>query len=46
MSHSLTFRFAAAADFEAVLQLASQLATHIEAECPPLTAVRFWLIGG
>jgi GNAT superfamily N-acetyltransferase len=41
MSHSLTFRFAAAADFAAVLELASQLASHIDAEAPPLTAAQF-----
>ena len=41
MSHTLTFRFAAAADFAVVLELASQLASHIEAEAPPLTAAQF-----
>lgn len=41
MSHSLTFRFADATDFAAVLELASQLANHIEAEAPPLTAAQF-----
>ena len=41
MSHSLTFRFAEVADFAAVLELAFQLATHIEADAPPLTAAQF-----
>src|SRR3974390_815348 len=41
MSHSLKFRFAAAADFPAVLELASQLASQIEAEDPPLTIAQF-----
>jgi GNAT superfamily N-acetyltransferase len=37
----LTFRYAAEADFGAVLELASQLASQIEAEVPPLTAEQF-----
>ena len=41
MSHRLTFRFADAADFAAVVELACQLANHIEAEIPPLTAAQF-----
>ena len=41
MKDELTFRYAEAADFEAVLQLACQLASHIEAEAPPLTFAKF-----
>jgi ribosomal protein S18 acetylase RimI-like enzyme len=41
MRDRLTFRYAAAADFEAVLELASQLARQIEAEAPPLTVAQF-----
>lgn len=41
MSHRLTFRFADTADFAIVLELASQLANHIEAGDPPLTATQF-----
>ena len=37
----MTFRWAEPSDFEAVLDLASQLANHIEAEAPPLTAAQF-----
>jgi GNAT superfamily N-acetyltransferase len=38
---SLSFRWARAEDFEAVLELASQLAIRIEADVPPLTPERF-----
>jgi ribosomal protein S18 acetylase RimI-like enzyme len=41
MEHGLTFRYAVAEDFAAVLELASQLATQIEAPAPPLTAAQF-----
>ena len=41
MKKRLTFRFAKAEDFSAVLDLASQLATHIEAPIPPLTPAQF-----
>jgi ribosomal protein S18 acetylase RimI-like enzyme len=41
MKHGLTLRYAVAADFAAVLELASQLATHIEAPAPPLTPAQF-----
>jgi GNAT superfamily N-acetyltransferase len=41
MKHGLTFRYAAAADFRAVLDLACQLARQIEAEAPPLTVAQF-----
>jgi GNAT superfamily N-acetyltransferase len=41
MTYELTFRFAAIADFTAVLELASQLASQIEANIPPLTAAQF-----
>lgn len=41
MSQSLTLRFANASDFPAVLELASQLASHIEADAPRLTAAQF-----
>ena len=41
MKKELTFRRAAVSDFEAVLDLASQLATHIEEEIPPLTLANF-----
>jgi GNAT superfamily N-acetyltransferase len=41
MKHQLTFRYAAGADFEAVLELACQLASQIEAKVPPLTAEQF-----
>jgi GNAT superfamily N-acetyltransferase len=41
MKHGLTFRYAVATDFEAVLDLASQLASQIEAERPPLTTAQF-----
>jgi hypothetical protein len=41
MRHDLTFRFAAAKDFEAVLHLACQLAKQIEVEAPPLTSEQF-----
>ncbi len=41
MKHGVTFRYAAATDFAAVLDLASQLASHIEAELPPLTVAQF-----
>ncbi len=41
MSNNLTFQFAAAADFEAVLHLACQLAKQIEVGAPPLTFAQF-----
>lgn len=41
MSNLLTFRRAEAADFPVVLGLARQLAAHIEAGSPPLTAEQF-----
>jgi ribosomal protein S18 acetylase RimI-like enzyme len=41
MKDGLAFRYAEAADFAAVLDLASQLARHIEAETPPLTVAQF-----
>jgi GNAT superfamily N-acetyltransferase len=41
MRDGLIFRYATAADFGAVLELASQLARQIEAEVPPLTAAQF-----
>ena len=41
MRDELTFRYATAADFGAVLELASQLARQIEAEVPLLTVVQF-----
>ena len=41
MTGGLTFRFAVATDFPAVLELASQLAIQIEAPVPPLTAAQF-----
>ena len=41
MKNELTFRRATAADFEAVLELASQLANHIEEATPPLTLAKF-----
>lgn len=41
VKESLTFRFAEAEDFRAVLELASQLASQIEAPIPPLTPVQF-----
>ena len=41
MTNGLSFRRAVASDFEAVLDLACQLARHIEAEVPPLTAAKF-----
>jgi GNAT superfamily N-acetyltransferase len=41
MSYSLTFRFAATTDFAVVLELACQLARHIEADAPPLTIAHF-----
>lgn len=41
MKHGLTFRYAVAADFAAVLELASQLAFQIEAPAPTLTASQF-----
>jgi GNAT superfamily N-acetyltransferase len=41
MKFGLTFRYAAAEDFAAVLELACQLASQIEEEAPPLTAARF-----
>jgi ribosomal protein S18 acetylase RimI-like enzyme len=37
----MAFRYAEAADFQAVLELASQLARQIEAEDPPLTVAQF-----
>jgi GNAT superfamily N-acetyltransferase len=41
MRDDLTFRFARAADFEAVLHLACQLAKQIELGPPPLTFAQF-----
>lgn len=41
MRHALTFRYAATQDFEAVLELASQLAIYIEAATPSLTVADF-----
>ena len=41
MKYELTFRYAEAADFDAVLELASQLARQIEADDPPLAAAQF-----
>jgi GNAT superfamily N-acetyltransferase len=41
MENKLTFRWAEASDFESVLDLASQLAIHIEEEVPPLTPALF-----
>ena len=41
MKNGLAFRYAAAADFAAVLELASQLASQIAAATPPLTVVQF-----
>ena len=41
MKFGLTFRYAAAEDFAAVLELACQLASQIEEEGPPLTIARF-----
>jgi hypothetical protein len=40
MNYGLTFRYATAADFVCVLELASQLASRIEAEVPPLTVMK------
>jgi GNAT superfamily N-acetyltransferase len=41
MENKLTFRWAEVSDFESVLDLASQLANHIEEEVPPLTIAEF-----
>ena len=41
MKNNLSFRRADTSDFYAVLNLASQLASHIEAEIPPLTIKQF-----
>jgi GNAT superfamily N-acetyltransferase len=41
MKNSLSFRRAEVSDFETVLDLASQLANHIEEEVPPLTVAQF-----
>jgi hypothetical protein len=41
MKNNLSFRWAEASDFEAVLDLAYQLASHIEAPVPPLTIAQF-----
>ena len=41
MKYGLTFRHAEAEDFAAVLELASQLARHIEAPVPHLTFEQF-----
>ena len=41
MRDNLTFRFAAATDFEGVLHLACQLAKQIEAGAPPLTFAQY-----
>lgn len=39
--NNLSFRWAEASDFEAVVDLACQLASHIEAPVPPLTIAQF-----
>jgi ribosomal protein S18 acetylase RimI-like enzyme len=41
MRQGLSFRFATAADFAAVAELACQLASQIEAEAPTLTVAQF-----
>ena len=41
MKDGLSFRWVEESDFEVVLDLASQLANHIEAEAPPLTVAQF-----
>jgi GNAT superfamily N-acetyltransferase len=41
MTSELSFRWAAASDFEAVLDLAAQLAISIEEKVPPLTVAQF-----
>jgi len=41
MKHGFTFRYAAAADFATVLELAGQLARQIEEEAPALTVAQF-----
>ena len=41
MKKELTFRRATVSDFEAVFELASQLAIHIEEAIPPLTLAKF-----
>ena len=41
MKNNLSFRRADTSDFDAVLDLASQLASHIEAAIPPLTITQF-----
>jgi ribosomal protein S18 acetylase RimI-like enzyme len=41
MKNGLTFRYAAATDFESVLELASELASQIEVDVPPLTVAQF-----
>jgi GNAT superfamily N-acetyltransferase len=41
MKSGLSFRWAEVSDFEAVLDLAGQLASSIEEEVPPLTAAQF-----
>jgi len=41
MKHELTFRYAATADFAAILDLASQLANQIEEDAPPLTVAQY-----
>jgi GNAT superfamily N-acetyltransferase len=41
MKKGLTFRRAEVSDFEAVLDLAGQLASQIEEEMPPLTLAQF-----
>jgi GNAT superfamily N-acetyltransferase len=41
MVNGLRFRWAEPSDFEVVLDLASQLARHIEARVPPLTIAQF-----
>lgn len=41
MEYELCFRYAVAADFQAVVELACQLARHIEAKLPPLTIEQF-----
>ena len=40
MKNEVTFRYATAADFGAILELASQLAREIECEPPPLTVAK------
>ena len=41
MNSGLSFRLARTSDFDAVLDLARQLASHIETDDPPLTVAQF-----